>query len=114
MENSLEEALFQAILLEDQGSISHLLSKGANPNKTASRGKTCLGEAANTGNVDVMKLLITASKTPQSKNNQAPSRKRTLKCHKRKFKHDGQISETVVKFKNIKEKKNQRLLCRKM
>ncbi|XP_028043178.1 ankyrin-3 isoform X1 [Bombyx mandarina] len=105
MENSLEEALFQAILLEDQGSISHLLSKGANPNKTASRGKTCLGEAANTGNVDVMKLLITASKTPQSKNNQAPSRKRTLKCHKRKFKHDGQISETVVKFKNINEKK---------
>ncbi|CAG9784426.1 unnamed protein product [Diatraea saccharalis] len=109
MEKSLEDNLYQAILDEDKDKVSHLISKGANPNKTASYGKTCLGEAANIGNAGIVKLLIEATTsetntTTTSSNSTILTRKRHLKSHKRKFKHDWQ-SETAVKCKNMNERK---------
>lgn len=81
---------------------------GANPNKTASFGKTCLGEAANLGNVDIAKLLIDASAPASHSSTVAPhsviSRKRLTKSHKRKYRYDGP-AETVVKCKNKNDKK---------
>lgn len=84
-----------------------MFSPGANPNKTTSHGKTCLGEAASLGNVETLKLLITASKS-LSMQNKTPcinTRKRSTKCHKRKLKHDEQNGDIVVKYKNFNEKK---------
>ncbi|KAM3964727.1 uncharacterized protein ACR2FA_001117 [Aphomia sociella] len=105
MEKSIEDNLYQAILVEDQEAVSHLLNQGANPNKTASHGKTCLGEAANVGNVSIVKMLIDASKTnPTIKTHNAMPRKRHTKSHKRKLRHDSQHDETVVKCKNISER----------
>ncbi|RVE42749.1 hypothetical protein evm_012610 [Chilo suppressalis] len=106
MEKSLEDNLYQAILKQDQDKVSHLLSKGANPNKSVSYGRTCLGEAANIGNVSIVKLLIeaTISESTLSNPRNVVARKRNYKSHKRKYKHDWQ-PETVVKCKNMNEKK---------
>lgn len=79
---------------------------GANPNKTVSHGKTCLGEAANMGNIDIVKLLIDVSKANANWFTiHGPNvRKRHTKSHKRKLKHDSQHPETVVKCKNLNER----------
>ncbi|KOB70100.1 putative ankyrin repeat-containing protein [Operophtera brumata] len=53
--------MLQAILSEDLETVSLLLSKGANPNKTVSNGKTCLGEAAYRGSTEIAKKLIAES-----------------------------------------------------
>ncbi|XP_026757186.2 ankyrin-3 [Galleria mellonella] len=106
MEKSPEDNLYQAILIEDQEAVSHLLKQGANPNKTASHGKTCLGEAANVGNVSIVRLLIDATKTnsPTKIPHSGSLRKMHTKSQKRKLRLDGQHDETVVKCKNINER----------
>ncbi|XP_075992285.1 uncharacterized protein LOC142987424 [Anticarsia gemmatalis] len=110
MEMTLEESLYQAILAEDPDATSQILLKGANPNEIVSQGKTCLGEAANIGNVDVFKLLINTSQISPSSNKvptgsfNISTRKRQLKCHKRKLKYTGQHEETVVKCKNSNDR----------
>uniref|UniRef100_A0A2A4K1M0 SOCS box domain-containing protein n=1 Tax=Heliothis virescens TaxID=7102 RepID=A0A2A4K1M0_HELVI len=106
MEASIEESLYRAVVAEDQEAVINALSKGANPNKTASQGKTSLGEAANIGSIDIVKLLINASEAKRH----APvsytgsSKKRLVKCHKRKLRHNGQHDETVVKCKNLNDR----------
>lgn len=79
---------------------------GANPNKTAGFGKTCLGEAANMGNVEIAKLLVDASVSPSGTSaivpHSIPCRKQH-KSHKRKYRHDGP-PETVVKCKSKNKK----------
>ncbi|KAG6454088.1 hypothetical protein O3G_MSEX008474 [Manduca sexta] len=108
MEKSLEETLFQAITMNDHSSISQLLSQGANPNKTVSHGKTCLGEVAYLGNIAILKLLIAASNSTKNQNKTpypVNPRKRVVKCHKRKIKQESSNGESAVKFKNVSDKK---------
>ncbi|XP_049869319.1 ankyrin-3 [Pectinophora gossypiella] len=106
MEKTLEDNLYRAILVQGQDAVSQLLSQGANPNKTTSHGKTCLGEAANMGNIGIVKLLVDASK---SSNNHkiaphSPQRKRHVKSHKRKIVHEEANDETVVKCKTLSDR----------
>ncbi|XP_060810922.1 serine/threonine-protein phosphatase 6 regulatory ankyrin repeat subunit C isoform X2 [Amyelois transitella] len=78
---------------------------GANPNKTAGLGKTCLGEAANIGNISILKLLIDATKTGASTAKPSGSyRKRHTKSHKRKLRNYENNDETIVKCKNLNER----------
>ncbi|KAJ0181839.1 hypothetical protein K1T71_002561 [Dendrolimus kikuchii] len=105
MDKSLEEKLYQAVLNDDQELVSLNLSKGANPNKTVSNGKTCLGEAAGIGNIDIIKQLITASKPSNMSNVPSHCRKRSTKSNKRKLKHDVGQDEQVGKYKSFCEKK---------
>lgn len=68
---------------------------------------TCLGEAANMGNIELVKLLISASKKCHSTLKSAPinSRNRSFKGHKRKLiKNDVQCGESSVKCKNLNER----------
>lgn len=78
----------------------NIIIAGANPNRTCKCGKTCLGEAAKIGNITLVKLLIEYSKT-SSASKVTSTRKRQVKSHKRKLKHDSQQTETVVKCKNL-------------
>ncbi|CAB3249985.1 unnamed protein product [Arctia plantaginis] len=103
MDLHLEDTLYQAILAENYDTISQVLSKGANPNKTVKQGKTCLGEAASMGNVDILKILLSVNQTSSTQKvspYNVTTRKRHIKCHKRKLKHYGRHEETVVKCKN--------------
>ncbi|KAL4708105.1 hypothetical protein ACJJTC_009884 [Scirpophaga incertulas] len=108
MDKSIEDLLYQAILSQDENEIIHLLSKGANPNKTASFGKTCLGEAANVGNVNITKLLIDEIMSTTSKSNSAcvslVQKRGHIKSQKRKHRYDSQ-PETMIKYKNMNDKK---------
>ncbi|CAH0700619.1 unnamed protein product [Spodoptera exigua] len=103
---SFEESLYRAVLAEDLEAISRALSKGANPNTITVQGKTSLGEAANNGNIDIVKLLIKASDSKQK----VPvpyvgsPKKRQMKCHKRKLRHHGPQDETVVKCKSMNDR----------
>lgn len=103
MEKSLEEKLYRAVIIEDSDLVSQLLSQGANPNKTVINGKTCLGESANIGNIDILKQLIIASRTNHVQS--TASRKRPLKSHKRKLKHDTGQDEHIGKHRGFNEKK---------
>ncbi|KAJ2953624.1 hypothetical protein O0L34_g1228 [Tuta absoluta] len=104
MEKALEDSLYQAILVENQETVSQLLNQGANPNKTASHGKTCLGEAAKMGSISIVKLLIDASKSSGiNKGSQSINRKRHVKTHKRKIRHEVQHDETIVKCRTFKD-----------
>lgn len=53
-----------------------------------------------------MKLLIDASKTGPSASTRPSggSRKRLIKSHKRKLRHDGQFDDNVVKCKNLNDR----------
>ncbi|KAJ8729440.1 hypothetical protein PYW08_001021 [Mythimna loreyi] len=106
MDSSIEESLYRAVLAEDLDAVSQALSRGANPNKTASQGKTSLGEAAFNGNIDIVKLLINASEAkPHIPVSYAGSpKKRLVKCHKRKLRNHGQHDETVVKCKSLNDR----------
>lgn len=80
----------------------HLIT-GANPNKITSHGKTCLGEAANLGNISILHLLIDACKFnyPQNRNvTHSYSKKRHVKTNKRKLRSSSQQDDTVIKCKN--------------
>lgn len=81
------------------------LVSGANPNKTVSNGKTCLGEAASLGNIAILKQLIAVSKPSHMPNLASHSRKRSIKCNKRKLKHDVEQDELGGKNKSFCEKK---------
>lgn len=79
------------------------LIAGANPNKTCKCGKTCLGEAAKIGNITIVTMLVEYSKT-SNVSKVASTRKRQVKSHKRKLRHDGQQNETVIKCKNLNDR----------
>ncbi|XP_028162782.1 ankyrin-1-like [Ostrinia furnacalis] len=103
MEKSLEDGLYQAVLSRDHQTVAHLLCKGADPNKTTSFGKTSLGLAANTGNLDIAKLLIEATLSCSISKATSITKKRH-KSKKRKYHHGGP-AETVVKYKNLNDRK---------
>lgn len=106
MELSIEDSLYEAVLAEDQDSITQILLKGANPNKTVRQGKTCLGEAANMGNINILKVLLNASQTSSTSKVSSlnVTRKRQIKCQKRKLKHQIYQEETVIKCKNLNDR----------
>lgn len=106
MGSSFEESLYRAVLAEDMEAISRALSKGANPNTITVQGKTSLGEAANNGNIDIVKVLLKASDS--KRHVPVPyvgsPKKRQVKCHKRKLRHHGPHDETVVKCKSMNDR----------
>lgn len=91
-----------------QSRLEYSFVSGANPNKTVSNGMTCLGEASHMGNIEISKLLITASKNCNSTfktTSISCSRKRSVKCQKRKLnKLDVQSGESSVKCKNLNDR----------
>ncbi|KPI93808.1 Ankyrin-2 [Papilio xuthus] len=104
MDQNLEDTLYQAILIEDQDAIIHLIARGANPNKVTRHGKTCLGESAKLGSISIVKLLIDATLVNKTTSQESISKKRNIKCHKRKLKSTSQYSETIVKYKNYNDR----------
>ncbi|CAG5022018.1 unnamed protein product [Parnassius apollo] len=103
MDRTLEDTLYQLILIEDQDAIVHLITQGANPNKVTRHGKTCLGEAAKLGSINVVKLLIDATLANKDLS-QDNAKERNVKTHKRKYKNNGQNCETVIKCKNLNDR----------
>lgn len=84
----------------------YLTLTGANPNRNTSHGKTCLGEAANIGNISILKLLIDSINNTTCMKvlpNISSTRKRHVRC-KRKLKHDSKHGETVVKCKSFTDR----------
>ncbi|CAH2104638.1 unnamed protein product [Euphydryas editha] len=106
MDKSLEDKLYDSILIEDLDSISNLIAQDTNPNKITSNGKTCLGEAANIGNICIAKLLIESCKSActHSKIYQNYYKKKHTKSHKRKLRNSGHQDEMVVKCKHLNER----------
>ncbi|XP_038207814.1 ankyrin-2-like [Zerene cesonia] len=103
MSKSLEDNLINKIISEDQDAILSYISKGANPNKITSQGKTCLGEASSLGNISIVKLLLEACKsegTNQISSYGVSKKKHSVKSHKRKYRGTGQHDDNVSKCKN--------------
>ncbi|KAG7311524.1 hypothetical protein JYU34_002570 [Plutella xylostella] len=104
-DNALENSMYQAISDQAYDEVNQLLLQGADPNKATVHGKTCLGQAAYTGNIRILKLLIDLSTEgiPVIKKS---SKKRHGKSQKRKLRNDGKNSETAVKLKNFGDRKD--------
>ncbi|XP_045510929.1 ankyrin repeat domain-containing protein 50-like [Colias croceus] len=109
MSKSLEDNLINKIISEDQDAILSYISKGANPNKITSQGKTCLGEASSLGNITIVKLLLETCKsegTSQISSYGVAKKKHCVKSHKRKYKGTGQHDDSVSKCKNRSHRVN--------
>ncbi|CAG4944841.1 unnamed protein product [Colias eurytheme] len=109
MSKSLEDNLINKIISEDQDAILSYISKGANPNKITSQGKTCLGEASSLGNITIVKLLLEACKsegTSQISSYGVAKKKHCVKSHKRKYRGTGQHEDNVSKCKNRSHRVN--------
>ncbi|XP_045532457.1 ankyrin-3-like [Pieris brassicae] len=102
METSLEDKLLQDIIKSDNNAILQHISRGANPNKITSHGKTCLGEASKLGNTVVVQILLD-SYNENVASKQGIIFKKCNRSHKRKLKSVGPHDGSVSKFKNTSE-----------
>ncbi|CAK1540490.1 unnamed protein product [Leptosia nina] len=96
MTTRLEELLFRSLVECDETAVLHYVSKGANPNKITSQGKTCLGEACRRGIISLVKLLLESCNEDSTEISNVDLKRKRFKSHKRKFKaieYNGNVSK---------------------